>query len=432
MILIILIINTLVLIGWGSYIHHLDKFTADKKNVHTIFWLIIIGGVILTFIIDSIWVDILYGLTGLRHDENAFVEHILITGPVEESAKFITFILLTRMFKSIKEPRDGILQAVSVALGFALIENFIYAYRYGIYVLIIRSVLSMVGHMTYAVIWGFGWAATVYTSSSKNKSPDRYTIIPLLLFAAFFHGIYNFFLVIGYPLLAILVNLGTMALFFLIHGYVKDNSPYKEYKLSEHSKAIPALEMGVRRYPESYVLNKRLGIFNIHTRKYSRAEKYLRKAKKIRTKNAGAKFYFGVSKYLNGETAKGISQMNEAIKSLPVDSRKKIVASLDKVITDKFVKNEIINNFNNERKIFVKNDISYRNERATVRGENYSRKKERNKIRSRKQTSKRIPQSGRVRGTWEQLIKERPGPVILKPYYLKRGESVVRNTSKSK
>ena len=34
------------------------------------------------------------------------------------------------------------------------------------------------------------------------------------------------------------------------------------------------------------------------------------------------------------------------------------------------------------------------------------------------------------RGTWERLIKKRPGPVILKPYYLKKVESVVTSLGK--
>ncbi|MCK5198715.1 MAG: PrsW family intramembrane metalloprotease [Spirochaetales bacterium] len=35
----------------------------------------------------------------------------LIVGPVEESSKFLVLIFLTGIMKSIKEPRDGILQA---------------------------------------------------------------------------------------------------------------------------------------------------------------------------------------------------------------------------------------------------------------------------------------------------------------------------------
>ena len=149
-------------------------------------------------------------------------------------------------------------------MGFALVENFFYGLMYGIPTLIIRTFLSTIGHMTYAAVWGFGWAATVYTSNN-NKSPDRFYIIPFLIFAAFFHGLYNTFLVVGYPLLAIMVDLLTMSLFFFIYRYTKDNSPYRKYSLKEYKKAIQTLTMGLNRYPESCILNKRLGIFYIYT-----------------------------------------------------------------------------------------------------------------------------------------------------------------------
>jgi hypothetical protein len=44
-IILILLINSLVLVAWGKYLHHLDSFTGDKKNTSKLFWLIIAGGI---------------------------------------------------------------------------------------------------------------------------------------------------------------------------------------------------------------------------------------------------------------------------------------------------------------------------------------------------------------------------------------------------
>ena len=131
---------------------------ADKKNEYRLFWLIVNGGIlsiVLTFIMQVRWEEILFRVTGLHYYMNPFVANFLIVGPVEELSKFAVFIALTGIMKSIKEPRDGIPQAASVALGFALVENLIYVFRYGIIVLLVRSILSIIGHMSYAVIWGF-------------------------------------------------------------------------------------------------------------------------------------------------------------------------------------------------------------------------------------------------------------------------------------
>ena len=291
---------------------------------------------------ESVWEGILFYITGLYPDANAFVQHILIVGPVEELSKFLVFIALAGISKTIKEPRDGILQAVSVALGFAIIENFLYAYYDGVSVLVLRSTLNIIGHMTYGAIWGFAWSAMSYSSNSKYKTTDKYAIIPLFIFAAFFHGLYNFFIVIGYPELSVMIDLVTMAIFFLIYNYVKENSPYREFKLREYKKAIPLLKSGLQKHPNSFILNKRLGVFNIYARSYYKAGRYLNKARIIKPKSSAARFYYGVSQYMNGETTKGLKHMTSAVEALPVSMRKKMVTTVNNVVSTKSARQELL------------------------------------------------------------------------------------------
>ena len=146
------IINTLVLMAWGKYLQHLDAFTDDKNNEHQLFWFVMTGNIfsmILVFIIYPLLHTVLPDLTGFRFR----------MGPFEELSRFIIFISLAGLFKLIKESRDGILLAASVALGFALGENFLYVFDSGMYELLYRSFFGTLGHMTYSLIWGFSWAA---------------------------------------------------------------------------------------------------------------------------------------------------------------------------------------------------------------------------------------------------------------------------------
>lgn len=431
--LIILIINTLVLIAWGKYLHHLDAFTADKKNEHKLFWLIIWGGIpsiILTLFIQYRWEDILYALTGLQSSTNPFVAHLLIVGPVEELSKFAVFIALAGIMGSIKEPRDGILQAASVALGFALVENILYAYTGGLVVLLVRSILTIVGHMSYAIIWGFTWGAYKYTSYGNNKSPDRFYIIPSILFAAMFHGLYNSLLDYGYPLLAISTDLLTVGLFFLIYRYVRDNSPYKKYSLKEYRQAIPALKMGLNKYPKSYELNKRMGVFNIYTRKYQTAEKYLRTASRISPRKIGGRFYYGVSRYLNGNTLDGIRLMNKAVGDLPTNMRKKPVDSLKNVISSVSDRKELLEHFD-------KHSLQFKMDKARIRKSKTATQiryplKRKKMEPSKKHSMAQVADSNSkgCQGTWERLVRVRPEPVLLKPYKI-GGSPVVNRAGKS-
>lgn len=68
-----------------------------------------------------------------------FFYHVFVVGPSEELIKFLAFAFLATKLRSIKELKDGILQACSVALGFAAAENFKYGWYYGL------DVFSIVG-----------------------------------------------------------------------------------------------------------------------------------------------------------------------------------------------------------------------------------------------------------------------------------------------
>jgi protease PrsW len=464
--LLILIVNSFVLVGCGKYLHRMDSFTADKKNENRLFWLIISGGIpsiIITLIIHPIWDSTLYNLTGLYYGENTFISQFLVIGPVEEFSKFIVFIFLTSSRKSIKEPRDGMLQAASVALGFALTENIFYAMSGGIILLLIRSIITIIAHMTYAVIWGFAWGSLGYSNSSKTHTSGWYYVIPALILAALFHGATNFFLLTGYPLLALFIDGLAIVLFINIYKIVRENSPYRKYKLEEYRTAIPSIKVGLQKYPDSYFLNIKLGIFYIYARKYKVGEKYLLKARKLRLNNAESKFYCGVAIYLDGRTSEGIRVMNRAIKAISEEKILKMVANLKKVISVEAERAELLSRFNKNRMQFIadaptpykrrsrrNNSKGYTSASRSLNRRSSVYKKDtksnldvnkpllnkttKEKNRFGKKIKKQIRHKDSLdnRGLWESMFKDNPDPIILEPYYLKKGESVITSIGKLK
>ncbi len=430
-ILLILVINSLVLLAWGKYLHHLDAFTSDKKNTSKLFWLIISGGIpsiALTLYFQPFWEGVLYNFTGLWYGMNPIVANILIVGPVEELSKFITFIVLTSIMKSIKEPRDAVIQAASVALGFALVENILYAWSGGFLLLIIRSFIAIVGHMTYGAIWGFAWGAYKYSSANGRKTSDRYFIIPSLMLAAMFHGLYNSLLDYNHPFLAFSSDFLTIILFYAIYHYVRDNSPYRKYSLKEHKTAIPALKMGLNKYPKSYELNKRMGIFQIYVQKYRLAEKFLKIAHKLKPQSPFGKFYYGLARYLNGNNPDGLKMMNRAVSEFPHSVRRKHVFALKKVISDESVRKKLIGQFNNSSLQFESPYLKT----GTRKSRQYSSGQYRlNRKRSATPGKQYSPNysymdSKHKRSDWERLIRVNPDPVILKPYKINRSPAVNR------
>ena len=108
----------------------------------------------------------------------------------EEFAKWIIFYWLIKKAKDFDQYYDGILYAIFISMGFALVENVMYVMQSGMSVAIARAITAVPGHMLFAVPMGY------YLSLAKfkeGKDAAKYVklslAVPILL-----HGIYDFIL----------------------------------------------------------------------------------------------------------------------------------------------------------------------------------------------------------------------------------------------
>jgi RsiW-degrading membrane proteinase PrsW (M82 family) len=117
----------------------------------------------------------------------AYEAFILAAGP-EELAKFVVLYWLVWKSKDFDQHYDGILYAIFVSMGFALIENILYVLEGGMGVAMMRAVLSVPGHGFFAVLMGYFFSlAKFHTGSEKNRLLARSLWMPIL-----FHGLYDF------------------------------------------------------------------------------------------------------------------------------------------------------------------------------------------------------------------------------------------------
>jgi len=181
-----LLCSLLIGAGWFAVVLRLDTHRRDKNSRAILLKFFLAGflSLIPTFVLfrlsNALWGSFMdYGWLF-----SAFIDQMFITGPVEEFSKFITFLLLSRRMKSIKEPLDGVLQGAAVALAFATAENFLYSVGYGPSVLPLRAVLSTTGHLVYASFWGYVYAAVVYESAGRRMVSEYKAIFAAVLPAA--------------------------------------------------------------------------------------------------------------------------------------------------------------------------------------------------------------------------------------------------------
>lgn len=118
----------------------------------------------------------------------AFFAYIIV-GLSEEWSKYLALRFYAFPKKSFDEPYDGIVYSVMVGMGFATVENIGYVTQHGLSTAILRMVLSVPAHGTFAILMGY------FAGKAKFNPQKRvyYNLLGLSL-AAFFHGTFDFFL----------------------------------------------------------------------------------------------------------------------------------------------------------------------------------------------------------------------------------------------
>jgi RsiW-degrading membrane proteinase PrsW (M82 family) len=137
----------------------------------------------------AIVIEFLLGIGGRFIDgdfSKSFYTAFIIAAGTEEVVKWLIVRKLIWSSKDFDQHYDGIIYAVFVSLGFALIENLMYVFNGGIHVAIMRAVLAVPGHGFFAVIMGYFLSLAKF-ETNKNKYLILSLFMPIL-----FHGLYDF------------------------------------------------------------------------------------------------------------------------------------------------------------------------------------------------------------------------------------------------
>lgn len=174
------------------YIAYLIYRLDTEKEPLSLLWkcfsrgmLIAIPAIAIEMMID-LFLDKM-GISGsVRSAGDAFAGAAL----TEEGLKFfVTYKILTKT-KYFDQFYDGIVYAVFVSLGFALVENIGYVLEHGLQTALIRGLVSVPGHAFFGVFMGY-YLSKSFLGNPINKVRNLYMAIgiPIVL-----HGLFDFFL----------------------------------------------------------------------------------------------------------------------------------------------------------------------------------------------------------------------------------------------
>ncbi len=216
---------------WLLYIVKLDVFEKEKKR--NIALILLLSVVITCFSEIPYGVIHQLGFTDSELPAYSFIYSVFGIGLIEETIKFIPFLILLKFTKAINEPYDYIFYASASALGFAFVENAMYLNNYGLDIINARALYATVAHMTFSSVIAYGLFLIKF---NKTKLPPMLVFIGFYLLAMLSHGFYDFWLinkaVSSFEGLTTLFFLATVHIWFVMKNNTINSSNYYNKNIS--------------------------------------------------------------------------------------------------------------------------------------------------------------------------------------------------------
>ena len=119
------------------------------------------------------------------------LQYVLVVGLAEESSKYLMLRLRTWKNPEFNCLFDGLVYAVAVSAGFALLENVLYLIRYGSSVVFLRAVVSIPAHICFSVFMGAWYSAAKKHEKWGNLQKMRRCRKLALAVPAVAHGLFD-------------------------------------------------------------------------------------------------------------------------------------------------------------------------------------------------------------------------------------------------
>ena len=176
----------LVSLGWLVFFSR-KKISLNTKTILMAFLLGLLSAPFAGFAVHILQTNLIPS-SQMHFSISEFAVQFFLVGPIEEGSKFLAVFLAAHRKNDFSNSYDGILLAISAALGFAGIENVLYLYAFGLDTTIPRLLLGNLGHAAYSMFWGYALGVVMHEQAAFS------TLGIGLLMASLLHGAYNYFL----------------------------------------------------------------------------------------------------------------------------------------------------------------------------------------------------------------------------------------------
>lgn len=206
------------------YVYRQDKIEKEPANL----LVSLIGKGILAalaaIVLEFLGQSILNALVDPENPIYVYLMAFLVVAAVEEGTKFFFLYRRTWRDPNFNYRFDAILYAVFVSLGFAAYENIRYVFRLGLSVSLPRALLSVPGHMGFAVFMGAFYGRARRCHSRGNDSGRKANLALSYLFPVFLHGVYDTCCMLGTETATLVFVVFVLAMYLIVYRLLRRES----------------------------------------------------------------------------------------------------------------------------------------------------------------------------------------------------------------
>ncbi len=177
---------------YGVYLYIRDR---KEKEPLWLLALMLFGGLLATvasYFLEVFFDEVLKGVFAYPNTLYYLISAFIGVALVEEGTKYIFLNLFSWRSKHFNCLYDGLIYSVFVSLGFAISENILYVYSYGLQTAFLRAFTAIPAHVCFGTVMGAYYAkARMVANQNKIVSAQVYKTMGLLL-AVLLHGFYDY------------------------------------------------------------------------------------------------------------------------------------------------------------------------------------------------------------------------------------------------
>jgi RsiW-degrading membrane proteinase PrsW (M82 family) len=177
-----------IVIAW--FIYRTDRHERERWFPLTLCFML---GMLVT--VPVMKVQAFFYLSGADAPSNLFwvwFTSFIVVAFIEELFKFLALLVFPYFQTFFNEPLDGIIYAVMISMGFASLENVLYALEFSISTTALRGITAVPAHAVFATMMGY------FVGKAKFKAERKIQLRFLLMglgIAVLVHGLYDFFII---------------------------------------------------------------------------------------------------------------------------------------------------------------------------------------------------------------------------------------------